>query len=134
MKDKIDLTREQLEQWCGALMSGEYSQCRGALRRELISGEPFGHCSLGVLAEECGALDEQGRVDFGAGGNSYALPSTGSPLAPSHLEPTATTGPQVAIGGHTRHVAEHNDNGVTFAEIAQALWDQCVCVDDEGQS
>lgn len=116
MSSKIDLTREQLEQWCGALLSREYEQGKGHLRLH------DRHCCLGVLAEECGAINDSDEADFGRGELKSVLPD-GAPVT--------NWGPEINVAGCITGAAFHNDAGVSFEEIAQALWEQCECVDDE---
>lgn len=101
--------------WVAALRSGEYTQTSGSLKSE------DGHCCLGVLCEisklETGfGVDENLAENYGDDRicdtvqNWANLPCSG--------------GARISINGARETLNEHNDNGRTFPEIADAIEEQ----------
>jgi hypothetical protein len=102
--------------WVAALRSGKYAQGAGALRK----GDCF--CCLGVL---CDVLDPDGwENDFHQ--NVKGMPSLKVYEEAGFAEviPGFRSPPQVAIEGDASDLDVHNDNGRTFAEIADAIEEQ----------
>jgi hypothetical protein len=111
--------------WVAALRSGEYMQVKGHLRM----GD--GMCCLGVLCDlrdsaQWQTTDEHGE-HFAYGGGCQS--QTGLPpqdvLAwaefPAYPKSPSRQIPCVTIGDRRAALDEHNDNGRTFAEIADAI-------------
>jgi hypothetical protein len=101
--------------WVAALRSGEYRQGQGGLR----AGDEF--CCLGVLCDLKGD-------DWIAGHNNdevygYSLRGVFD-MPPASVYSWAgcnLAAAKVTIDGVTKPVADHNDEGATFAEIADAI-------------
>lgn len=112
--------RAEIIRWAEALESGEYRQADGALRAASADdGESFYcHCCLGVYADKCGAvwrrvIDDNvpfvdGKQVGGQDGNEYL----------HHTWFEARTG--IDRAGQVR-LADMNDAGISFADIASAL-------------
>jgi hypothetical protein len=105
--------------WVAALRSGEYKQTTGKLR----DGDAF--CCLGVLCNlHAMAHPEIAANEFDS--DSY-LGDTALARKPvldwaglSHRLGAT----DININGHIAALTEHNDNGATFAEIADAIEEQ----------
>lgn len=114
--------------WVAALRSGEYKQTTGRLRRD------GGMCCLGVLTDlavrdgvaawisssggEPGSIeDDTGEVRISLLPNIVAR-WAGLPIDGDQC------GPKVSIQQLKCALAEHNDSGRTFAEIADAIESQ----------
>lgn len=108
--------------WVAALRSGEYKQGRKELRR----GDE--HCCLGVLcdlfARESGwnrwspsRLSERGEFQGYTTYREFGLPGAVVCIW-AQLDPRKD---EVQIGCATRTLFDHNDQGRTFAEIADAI-------------
>lgn len=108
--------------WVAALRSGEYKQTKGVLKKN------GGHCCLGVLcdlyAREAGlpnwgvaSLSDaaEGKAFFAQQGDA-GLPGARVVIW-SGLNPDAN----VRIKSTRQPLYDHNDNGATFAEIADAI-------------
>lgn len=122
-KQMARMNPEVKARWVAALRSGEYKQGKCALRR----GDRY--CCLGVL---CDLQDNKGWSPPLAGRERFAFGASVG-LPPSFVKEWAgfVAGeygipliPKVEIGGVTLDVDEHNDNGRTFAEIADAIESQ----------
>jgi hypothetical protein len=103
--------------WVAALRSGEYRQGDGCLRN--IADE---FCCLGVLCDvhEVGGWHLDGGREFTYAGYDNELP-------PPDLKEWAGLDWQstyVVIDGVLNTLYHHNDNGRTFAEIADAIEEQ----------
>lgn len=101
--------------WVAALRSGQYNQITGELR----SG--CGHCCLGVLCE----ISQQ-ETQFGIAEN---LEESGdvellSLTVRTWAELTLEAGACVTIQGENDTLSNHNDQGKTFAQIANAIESQ----------
>jgi len=93
------------EQWLTALRSGEYRQTDSYLHK----GNGF--CCLGVLADICGAGWEQ--YDFDISEGIFHIKGT---------EETAIyRGPNGELSDEAETLAEMNDNGSGFGEIADYI-------------
>jgi hypothetical protein len=101
--------------WVAALRSGEYKQAIGMLRR----GDSF--CCLGVLCN----LHAQANPDIAAKQKSkktYMFCSAVLPFAVAEwADLKKEFGGHVKIFGFNSGLPNHNDNGRTFAEIADAI-------------
>jgi hypothetical protein len=106
--------------WVAALRSGEYTQGTAMLR----SGTGC-HCCLGVLTDlavkagvgEWGAEPECGAFYFGS--DSAMLPEAVSKWAGFYYP--ARMGNEVEIDGCYDMLAGHNDGGIPFEKIADAI-------------
>lgn len=118
------MNREIRDQWTAALRSGEFRQGRQRLvTHSADPDEPPKYCCLGVLCElaaRAGAIPP-------ADGNLYlncfdVLPD--EVVAWSGIRsrnPLVDTGSDSHIGSRTRTLAELNDAGLSFAEIADII-------------
>lgn len=107
--------------WVEALRSGKYRQTREALK------DRDGHCCLGVLcdlyAQEDGRKkwDKRHLCDAADGSAAILDGDTAMPRAVVYmwagLDPVA----KVRINGVCQELAVHNDGGVSFAQIADAI-------------
>lgn len=94
--------------WVAALRSGEYKQGKGSLS----TGGEF--CCLGVL---CDLYDPEGW-------DKKFHRNNGLPPDAVDAWSGLVYDARVVIGGETRTLYEHNDEGRTFSEIAQAIEEQ----------
>lgn len=102
--------------WIAALRSGEYKQTKSELRSAV---DKF--CCLGVLCD----LHAQAGLGLWDG---FRYREEGT-IPPTDVAvwaglPVVYPNPDVWIDGKCRSVAEHNDQGATFAEIADAIEEQ----------
>lgn len=129
------MKRAAKEEWIKRLRSGEYAQGRSALRSS------DGYCCLGILCEvavDAGVADRFARGEASDGyvygprdddpnyypqRSPYYLPTVVVDWAGLHDFGTGSD-PVVTINGVETNVSSHNDAGVSFAEIAQAIEDQ----------
>ena len=115
------------QMWVRALRSGKYEQATGALRREV------GFCCLGVLCDvfdtdkwNVGIDDDDGdeRWSYGYEDDNFIFKA--NEVLPMHVARIAgldTQNPEVPYGieGEMKSLASINDNGATFAEIADLI-------------
>jgi len=103
-------------QWVAALRSGEYEQSHLALRSKDSSGE-VSYCCLGVLCEI------SGLGEWEEGGYRLSGGYTNSSFLPSRVQEWANiTSDDPAVGGEGVDCLSYkNDNGATFAEIADLI-------------
>lgn len=118
------MNKEVKAKWVDALRSGEYQQCKGALKTEA------GYCCLGVLVDLY--RKETGRGTWFSGtrcqfvvGNQSA-----SGLPPSAVLNWAGLGgcvnPQVKMGdGREENLVSLNDKGTPFSRIADLI-EECL--------
>ena len=112
------LKKSELKAWTDALRSGEYTQGQGRLKTINLDGS-CSHCGLGVLCEIQGVPQERGIRYFRFDNYSVLLPnslavkfgSNNGNFKDIDIPP---------IGGF-RSLARANDEGVSFAEIADHL-------------
>lgn len=97
--------------WVAALRSGKYRQGRGVLN----SDGKF--CCLGVLCEVLNIPSTMGDNAVFYGGQASFLPDSAMLL--SGL--TCPYGAAITIRDRVQSLVTHNDSGVTFAEIADAI-------------
>lgn len=111
--------------WVDALRSGEYEQGQEYLKREEESGAK--HCCLGVLCElyeeEVGGLEITSEM---AGGSTFYRFDRRNDFLPMTVAKWAglTNGnPEVMplAGGRCKTVADLNDEGKSFLEIADVI-------------
>ena len=102
--------------WVAALRSGEYTQTTGALRSEDESGHS--HCCLGVLCEI-----SKRETGFGVSKNleENADEDTLGRTIQKWAGLSFNRGATVSINGIRDLLTEHNDDGRTFLEIADAI-------------
>lgn len=126
--------------WVEALRSGEYQQCDGRLRMESEDGEKF--CCLGVLTDlyfkanpddpERSNWDNFAFVIEPSLKHGYERPDRVSDLLPirvarwaglpfTHDVGTGKTDVAVLVGNDNEFLADLNDNGSTFSEIARFI-------------
>ena len=104
--------------WVAALRSGDYVQGRGALRVD----NKF--CCLGVLCN-IHAQDHPEVAAMQQDRNSYMGKASFPHKKVSKWADLEDCGDnRVSINGISKHLAEHNDNGRTFLEIADAIESQ----------
>ena len=102
----IRMPKELLAKWLAALRSGEYTQCAGHLEKD------GAHCCLGVLQAVTGDVVEDDGLPsfFWLDGKEVAFKTSGGyPDRAPYLDPLGTS------------AAEANDDGLTFAELADAI-------------
>ena len=93
--------------WVDALRSGRYRQGRGHLRAELYGG--VFHCAMGVLYDLIATPENWERLRIKGG------PWFGSYLPVESIDVTGLD------PLHERYIASLNDDGMTFAEIADVI-------------
>jgi hypothetical protein len=100
--------------WTAALRSGETPQARGKLR----DGE--GRCCFGVL---CDLAVEDGVIGMRQAGDTWLYDERERYISPRVQEWAGLTefNLKVTIRNRFHPLAWHNDNGVTFAQIADAI-------------
>ncbi len=106
--------------WVTALRSGEYEQTDGQLRLTEETGTTS-FCCLGVLCNlhaqahpKIAAMNEDSEMYMG---EEQTLPAEVMKWAGLN----EVLGDTVIIGGRANKLAEHNDGGSSFAEIANAI-------------
>ena len=108
--------------WVAALRSGEYKQGEGQLRLETETGTSF--CCLGVLCN----LHAQAHPEIAAKQTKPEVYMGLQDLLPPDVLTwaglTLCSGDHVFINELNRTLARHNDEGHTFAEIADAIESQ----------
>lgn len=102
--------------WVAALRSGEYKQELGQLR------SPAGFCCLGVLcnlhAQAHPKIAAQQTRKSAYMGDSYSLPP---PVAKWARLSSPLGHEKILIGNSVVSLAEHNDEGRSFKQIADAI-------------
>jgi hypothetical protein len=115
----LDMNPEIRAQWCAALRSGEYPQGRGGLHT-VDEDDREGYCCLGVL---CDLAVAAGVISPPHRGPLWTF--DGSPdYLPKRVEEWAglqSCNPAVSHDGHLDRLANLNDDGVSFAEIADLI-------------
>jgi hypothetical protein len=125
----LDMNPKIREQWCAALRSGEYEQTKGALRRYRPGGKPAGYCCLGVLTDlyvKAGNPETYYTGDAGdyIGRDDDSVWNTGVLSDPvTEWAGLSSDNPRLRTknGLCGLSAAELNDEGVTFAEIADRI-------------
>lgn len=119
--------RQNRKDWIAALRSGQYDQARNFLCRLGEDGKPTGFCCLGVASELAQVPSDdlpQVRL-YGGSGSDQVLP-----LEVREWLGVTESSPSVNIPadhelweehGDSAVLAELNDNGMTFAEIADLI-------------
>lgn len=109
------------KKWLEALRSGEFKQAKSMLKKK-SKGE-FRHCCLGVAMELCGVPSAEHEV-LGSGVVAYRFESGET----SHLDPAGQewlgvtrSDPYLNLPSGPRTVAELNDRGWSFKQIADAI-------------
>lgn len=106
------MPNENAKKWVRALRSGEYKQTTGCLR-----SSQDGYCCLGVLCDiyskELGIPWERGKVRF----YQFLGCATSLPTEVTEWAGRANVGFSFRNG----YLAELNDNGRTFEEIADVI-------------
>lgn len=120
------------KKWVDALRSGEYTQGQNRLVTYAGTDEAQ-YCCLGVL---CDLAEKAGVVKFDTGGyvsvdnpldrDRFGLPKAVSAWAgltekTFNNRKSLASAPQVTIQTNTDSLANHNDNGKTFEQIAEAI-------------
>lgn len=99
--------KENRKKWVEALRSGKFEQCVGALHNGV------GHCCLGVLCEVAGYTAKKGQDSY------YRYEGI---IGEAALPIRAFVGLSSPIGEYGGIcLAELNDNGKSFAEIADII-------------
>jgi len=104
------------KKWVDALRSGDFEQGNGLLRR-VLPGKTPQYCCLGVL---CHVINPSGWGNSHWGGQA----TNALPVEACKLAELSSANPPVTIKNKTWSLAEHNDAGVTFDEIATAIDEQ----------
>lgn len=132
------MNAEIAKKWVAALRSGEYKQCRGRLQRTDDQPGVTGFCCLGVLCDlyaqetktgHWRASTEIAGVVFDTGVQYVDTPSAGSawsgtvlPLPVQRWAAMRDAGGLVCgAGGTTTALAEMNDEGQSFEQIADYI-------------
>lgn len=106
------------QRWVAALRSGEYPQAKSALRSS------DGFCCLGVLCDVIapdgwGSVGDEEADESGLPhDHSYGVPGWAITRQAGLASPM---GFEVEIAGNRQWLTVHNDNGCTFAQIADAI-------------
>lgn len=115
---KMAGVRENREKWLKALESGRYSQAEAQLRDLDYSSGNASYCCLGVLCNQ--HKDKQNKWVDGETFTVYA--SDGGVVDTFHEMPPASMLKKVNVPQSLADtLAEMNDNGSTFKEIAAFL-------------
>lgn len=115
------MNRDFAERWVGALRSGEYQQCS----RRLHNGR--GYCCLGVAEILSGsefASDDQGTYFIdGKSESDYLTEETMQAIGVGYYNGSIECGKDPILVGGKFYVclSDANDDGRTFAEIADAI-------------
>ena len=102
------------QKWVSALRSGEYQQTQERLRKE------DGFCCLGVL---CDLYGKENNVEWNLAnnGHNYEFQDKESHLPSSVMEWAGVGDQNPDINNGTKTLAELNDIGYTFNEIADLI-------------
>lgn len=100
--------RAHLREWIADLRSGEYDQATGALR------ERHGYCCLGVA---CDRFTNEADADSGWDGPIFVY----GPYSAATMPPDMVLDYFGITQAEADDLANANDNGATFAEIAERL-------------
>ena len=125
----IEMPSELADRWLTALRSGEFKQCTGTLVRETQGGDVEGFCCLGVLQ-----MITDGEVERLDSGTPCGVPSVDwlrqRGIRFSDQFDKEVVNPEFYVE-HADHptrsaplyvsAATLNDNGSTFAEIADLI-------------
>jgi hypothetical protein len=117
LKEREMAMNPQVKQkWVAALRSGEYKQATHYLN------SPQGFCCLGVLCdlhakETCTDWEEKGKVGLRYLGSEMTIPGTVQEWA----RLSSNHGESVSINRCSTLLTTHNDEGRTFAEMADAI-------------
>lgn len=119
------MNQEIKAKWVAALRSGEYGQCTSVL-----NDGTGGFCCLGVLCDIKNSdgwvyQDEDDEVSVKFDGEMELPPHEvldWAEFAQSELECNRI--PVVSINGRAQQLHEHNDEGATFAQLADAIESQ----------
>lgn len=111
---RANVSAEIKEPWLAALRSGEFKQAQGSLVRGLRDGQgnptgQLGYCCLGVL---CVAMGWELRDEIGG---AFTGISSGPPQLIGPYNDSGLTDDNRA------YLAQLNDSGRTFAEIADVI-------------
>ena len=127
-------------QWVADLRSGNFTQGTGVLHRQhdnTATGHTF--CCLGVLCERAVAAEVAERqistsldpawrgIATYYGTNEKDLGNKSHHYLPEDVREWAgltNVDPVVEINGYSMRLSEHNDQGCTFAQIADAIEEQ----------
>jgi hypothetical protein len=112
------LTKQELKSWTDALRSGEYTQGKMALKGIHPDGY-FSHCCLGVLCEIQDIPQERGCHCYRFDNYSVLLPNSLAVKFGSNNGNFKEIDMPPIGGFHS--LARANDEGVSFAEIADHL-------------
>lgn len=118
-----------MRDWIDALRNGKFKQGKHFLER--VNNGEIEHCCLGVLCRVAGLIaiprivNEENFTEFRYGEevSDAALPETFAKLMGFADEPQeGGSGPAIVVdGAYYSSLAEANDRGVTFEQIADAL-------------
>ena len=117
---------ENARAWIAALRSGEFEQTREVLTRLNEMGEVSGHCCLGVA---CVLYDRTNpdKLEIRDGHSSRSYDSNPSTLPPRVMEWLGLSSEEgsftdgVEADPFDSSLAEMNDSGASFEEIAAAI-------------
>lgn len=112
--------KDFIEEWLKALESGEYQQTTGVLKAELQNGQ-HAYCCLGVACEVANKTKAR-KVNVSVD-NDQVLPSNMTSLL-GISENGSFVVSIVFEGREFSCLAEMNDYGVDFKEIAQIIREQ----------
>lgn len=123
------MNAEVKDKWIAALESGEYVQGTGLLNYKKIADETPKLCCLGVLCELAVAegITTSAKKNWTEGdswetvyGDSWAS----AYLPPEVIEWSGLPDHTGTLAGATRNLAQLNDQGATFADIAEVIREQ----------
>ncbi|HEV2376204.1 MAG TPA: hypothetical protein VGS19_29045 [Streptosporangiaceae bacterium] len=118
----LDMDPGVRAQWCAALRSGEYKQTKGTLRGETPEGDE-GYCCLGVLTDLYVKAGNPEAFELQDGDCSVAGVWDCDILTDQVKKWAGLTSadPELHFSGGSAPAAELNDDGTTFAEIADLI-------------
>src|SRR5690606_17757269 len=130
------MNRQAIEEWIQALESGKYKQGLCVLKRP----DDY-YCCLGVLAElhadewRTGTTPRFDDREIPHRANEPLSNDSGTLLAPAFAADIIGDLDQYnGIGYNARHLADLNDMGTSFLEIAQLLREALTAYDKENRS
>lgn len=117
----VQLTDAQ-RAWVDALRSGKYEQAQGALAPLGENDEPVGFCCLGVACELANAAGVPLRTNRAATFEGYSRTyDDDAAVLPTSVREWLGLATSSGVYGESMQLTARNDEGVTFAEIADLI-------------
>lgn len=117
----MSMNPEIKQAWIDALLSGEYEQGRSRLRTKGMTKDQF--CCLGVLCELAAKAEVIEPAEYSDSIESYYYDHSASTLPVSVQEWAGmdSDNPQISASSRRGSLAEANDDGMPFSDIAQLI-------------